>query len=117
MPEDKEITIRQAAYMTGKSERWIRIQINKGILPARKDPMGEIYVWLIKSSDLEIWMKRPPSPRGRAAGPDGRARYIINMPQSPTFEALLTMFVSTLENATLQRGRGPILVDTRKKTP
>lgn len=109
----EHVTIREAAHLTGKSERWIRKQIKAGALPAIQEPMGEIYTWLIAIDDLQAWLLRPPADRGRAAGAHGRYRYTITIPADEDIEAELIKALSKVPGVLARRSRGKVLLDTR----
>jgi hypothetical protein len=109
-----KLTIRDAAYLAGRSERWIRNQIKDGVLPATKEPMGELFVYIIDSEDLNNWVHRPKSPTGKAAGDNPRARYVVSVPYSPQLEVMLIDLVSKVPESILSRG-SQVLVDTRQE--
>lgn len=109
-------TIRDAAAMTGKSEHWIRNQLKAGKLDGAREEHGSTYTWLISAESLEKWQTREFLPRGLSGGPEGRARYIVSIPASKEAQAQLVAAIQSLPDATLRRGRGATLVDTRLET-
>jgi excisionase family DNA binding protein len=112
MPVQAFLTIREAAAMTGRSEKWIRDNLRDGKLQGVKDDSDGRHTWLIAKRDLEKWNTRAYLPRGRAGGPSPRARYVVSIPKSDEAEKQLIAVVTALPNATLRAGRGKLLVDT-----
>lgn len=105
LPGDTPLTIRDASQITGLSERWIRRRIVAGELPASREPLGNIYTWVIKARDLHDWLYRSRRPRGRGSV---RARYTLSMPTE--YEEQLYEFIKQIPGAKLIRSRSHELV-------
>jgi excisionase family DNA binding protein len=121
-PQDKQdkrkattaVTIREAARLLDCSERWVRIAVKNGSLRSYQDPADATHTYMIKLEDLKAWSERDKQPRGGAAGPKGRWRFVCSIPATSEHKEALLKALRNVSDLIVRQG-DDIVLDTQEK--